>query len=507
MKMKNILLSLVVLLSAELCWAQNGFSTVNVSPDTTSKMKYTFPLNLKSGDPLNTIQAFQDFNKRSATIVWRTNKTLQLDSIVIHKPDFSGTALQRSRIRSFTYTDTDRVSSASYFQVSPQSGDTTGGLKEAFTYNTLFQLTEYEYSFWNSSNATWNVYGRQILDYNDKGLLSGYTTYYNDQNEFVPESKIEITYNDFQLPDLEVDYNWVDTLSSWKETYQYEYTYNGSKKLNSETLSYKADSTSQWVWLSKTEYGYGQGVLLTKTILDWNVDTWNRVSRSFFTYDDQHNLILQADKVWMDPPQMWLDDMEYRYEYDSNRRVSATNRRWFQDGHEWIIGDSTAIAYNSFSDTTSVIQYYSPTSGPESLTFYTYDTDIDFSSIRWPISYWAPIGSTFNKQVKEVFDSNRLSVDPDSSIYYYSLILTAATEIPKESWSVYPNPAKDEIKLLTSYSENAEAIEIYSLEGKLLKTLSAPNEITIPIQDLAPGMYVFRIKRGNTFLSGQFIKQ
>lgn len=67
---------------------------------------------------------------------------------------------------------------------------------------------------------------------------------------------------------------------------------------------------------------------------------------------------------------------------------------------------------------------------------------------------------------------------------------------------IYPNPAHDYLNVNTS--ENILAIELWSADGKLIKT---ENEKLIQISDLNTGVYIITVKTTQSTYSQKFIKQ
>ena len=62
-----------------------------------------------------------------------------------------------------------------------------------------------------------------------------------------------------------------------------------------------------------------------------------------------------------------------------------------------------------------------------------------------------------------------------------------------DNFSVYPNPAKDQVTV-TNPSESPAIIEIYNYQGKKMASYHINNTInTLSVKDLKPGMYLYSI--------------
>jgi hypothetical protein len=87
-----------------------------------------------------------------------------------------------------------------------------------------------------------------------------------------------------------------------------------------------------------------------------------------------------------------------------------------------------------------------------------------------------------------------------------SKIVTGMRE-PEISFSVYPNPAKDFIRVSTN-NYKASTIRMFDAMGKLMLTqiLHAEDNM-VPLQSLAPGIYVLYIQTGEFVKSLRIIKE
>jgi len=66
----------------------------------------------------------------------------------------------------------------------------------------------------------------------------------------------------------------------------------------------------------------------------------------------------------------------------------------------------------------------------------------------------------------------------------------------KSVWSVYPNPAKDQLTISTSSDESIDQIDVYSSQGTLLKSFAentSEGRVEINIGDFANGSYLIRV--------------
>jgi hypothetical protein len=77
---------------------------------------------------------------------------------------------------------------------------------------------------------------------------------------------------------------------------------------------------------------------------------------------------------------------------------------------------------------------------------------------------------------------------------------------------VYPNPVADLLKIdVSKLKTMAIEIAIYNAMGSVVYSntvkVKAGNEATVPVRQLAAGLYIYEIKAGETLVKGRFIKE
>lgn len=101
--------------------------------------------------------------------------------------------------------------------------------------------------------------------------------------------------------------------------------------------------------------------------------------------------------------------------------------------------------------------------------------------------------------ILDVLDSLALSVEMVSN--------------PERHFKFYPNPTSESIHIQQiSLGMKAEAIEVYSINGQLLQTVSDPTldngEYLVDVSNIPPGMYLLKLRFfGNQIISHKFIRQ
>lgn len=80
--------------------------------------------------------------------------------------------------------------------------------------------------------------------------------------------------------------------------------------------------------------------------------------------------------------------------------------------------------------------------------------------------------------------------------------LSIDEEVSVSEFKIYPNPANTFISI---GQKPADLIQVYSISGKLLKQSTKSN--TLQVSDLAPGVYLIRVKDPARSESARFVKE
>ncbi len=128
-------------------------------------------------------------------------------------------------------------------------------------------------------------------------------------------------------------------------------------------------------------------------------------------------------------------------------------------------------------------------------------------------SLWQGAPNTTAADVKEAIEMSAHQYDsPDSILGYgipdfrmawlYLVNQSATTNLVKKHWTVYPNPVRDFLVIQNKNSSTGKniRIDIYSIEGKLIRTWNKPGQNRIllsNIQNLPKGILLIKISSDN----------
>lgn len=155
-----------------------------------------------------------------------------------------------------------------------------------------------------------------------------YSDYYNSGQRY------DYTYNDRNLGDTQVIYNYVD--GEWVPVAKGEYWYDEAGNLDEEKTYNYVDG--QWVPYAWTTVSFdAAGNQLSYESLSWNGSAWVHLEdRMEYAYDEDGHQLLWSFNRWQEDTQSWLN--YYRIEQDFNDDGVITrqeNKYWNVDLQSW----------------------------------------------------------------------------------------------------------------------------------------------------------------------------
>jgi hypothetical protein len=94
----------------------------------------------------------------------------------------------------------------------------------------------------------------------------------------------------------------------------------------------------------------------------------------------------------------------------------------------------------------------------------------------------------------------------DMAINRHSL---GVNDINKDLASIYPNPAKDMLHITLKRQTEAAHINIINAAGAVVASFDSKNtaNISVPVQQLIPGIYFCEVRQGMAIVRSAFVKQ
>jgi hypothetical protein len=85
--------------------------------------------------------------------------------------------------------------------------------------------------------------------------------------------------------------------------------------------------------------------------------------------------------------------------------------------------------------------------------------------------------------------------------------LTAITDIESSAINIYPNPATDNINVMLPEDMTNAVFTLYNMQGKTLIRQEISNHYTVPINDIAKGLYIYHVTTDKQNYQGKIIRK
>ena len=334
---------------------------------------------------------------------------------------------------------------------------------------------------------------------------------YLEDTGWVYTSKHVMTYSGGLLTEFKY-LDWMEETNTWQELTKQNYTYTSLKKVKS-ILSYEKNVlTQQWKLVSREQNEYN-GLLLTKSTYDYDSGFGLQPeAKKEFTYTPTGKLKKINFFFWGFAPD-WTLKYKQEYEYNAIDTLSAISNWTYNDQlPDWEGVDRTEYIYTPYHALWFEIyqDWNSATSSwvNEYRTELIYDETVDGDMILWPEAQNEEnVISSFDKKLLAVTDD--LYDEPsgqwipfDTILPYYSLIV-ATHDVQVGSFSVFPNPASDEIVVEIGDHMNL-LIEIFDNLGRRINQQplnTSETHLQIDKESMPQGLYTWRVMHS----SGQFM--
>jgi len=350
---------------------------------------------------------------------------------------------------------------------------------------------------------------KSVYKYDSFNRTTTYISYfyykYNAGYYDVAVKKEYIYDNDNNLPNIEIRLSANYPYSTWKVTEKkyYYYDSNGNDTL---IIEQKMDNN---VWKNTYKYTktyYPNGKLHKTVTQNWNNGNWVGNYEVIRSYNSNYGLLSIVS----------TDDKNFFTRNTSNKVSSYLLKLDY--GSSWENVYKETYSYNVDGDMNRTyeydfINYWLLLKKDE----YFYDNSIDISSIVLPITFFLENDGLNYLNFQEhkplyalIYDrgNNSWSLSGDSVVYYYTKLPTAIDDVTiKEDIKLYPNPATKEITIIGLNNSSESRYSIFDIEGKLIKNgfVSNNTELSIKLDGMTPGIYIFTLEEGEYSISKKFI--
>lgn len=363
--------------------------------------------------------------------------------------------------------------------------------KDEYIYDSGNRNTSWAEKEWDNTTNTWGDSSKVELEFNDAGQVSVMNIYDVDgaTGELVLETRAESYYN----PEGQLDsvLHLVPAEgNTWELNGSQVYHYNAQGQL------------VQMDFTSTEEDEEGVYTVSMRFVYTYNASGHMATSSLYFIESEMEVLFSETEYIYDDAGRLVVDEISsmnfLTLEIEPNSR--------------------TDYEYNANGDVSiETFSFYESETGnwvPEFRDEYTYSS-ISFDEIIFP-SYLQFFGineeaTTFNYAVAQINSYENVDgewVDYERSTFYYSDgTATSTRDISGATFSVYPNPASDNITVRWD-NHGLLSLKVYHLTGAKAFERQVSSGTRVPVTSLSKGIYLYKLSEGDrTIFSGKFIKK
>lgn len=346
-----------------------------------------------------------------------------------------------------------------------------------------------------------NLISTYTLDYDNKMLRIKTEQWVEDFSAFKPQKIDTLVFNDLHQLTQVKSYNYSlisDTLQLLRtRIYQYQqnllsniheinFTGTALDTLNTSTETFTRVNGSE-LWIERTAF-INQDIVST--------------SKDISFYDTDGNL---TERLHLQefPWQTTTDTISnLTLEYNLQSNPLRQNLNFLSEP-----SDSLSMSYYNGLDLDTAL-YYKATPDPSQPWFLDlyrkleYDFSQSQDNIRYPMDVF--FMNYFKSQSKVIHETIYVesggTFEIDNRLtYHYSTDVLTHTESNKLSEAnplLFPNPAQNSIlvRLPPSVGHDPMQLNIFQLNGQLIKSMAITNNENIDITTLKPGFYIYQIK-------------
>jgi len=423
------------------------------------------------------------------------------DSVIVH--DW----FQNTFLKVLNRNEKGNMTHAIYFTTPPNNDDgkddplppiKTDSITATYHYNDT--LHQYHARPWNDITQEWVADTSQYREYNEDGLL------------------ITETYKDWDRAN--------NSGFSGGKRYNYYYAGNANgivlylfKKyiLDIGTGEYNLGVIKEYSYIEDTTY------ILTKAL---DFMSGELINYSYDTYKHYGDTAMQHIKqYWNSADEEWVNYSKLNETYNDNGdRTYYLAQLWDTGIDNWTNYNQAHTEYNVSGNIASHLVQMFNSGEWVNYRFFTYNYSIDNNLVYVLIEAWNYLGEWENAhQFFHTYDSNGNKIqllvqsadmmsgeweDVVKEDYYWNEFETSSiVDINQNLLKIYPNPAKNTIKISSELSLLNKTVKIYSVSGKLIQTCKLNGNNEIEISNLPKGIYFLKINNNQQQIIGKFIKE
>ncbi|MFI5220830.1 MAG: T9SS type A sorting domain-containing protein [Bacteroidia bacterium] len=362
--------------------------------------------------------------------------------------------------------------------------------QDMFFYDANGRQVEQVSNGWNPISGKWFVTGKSDLLFDVYGNFSHIYIYDYDtiKNTFVNYIKWDITADSSRKVLNDILAFWDSGKNQWVNQDKYDFTYGATGKLLTRIGTIWDQVKSQWVNHDKYDNTYSANGLTSLTIYyNWDtlVNSWVNPSFIEFAYDSAGR-----------------DTFETFYTFNSSNQkiISSTRQTKFNSKGRMTLqigaADTGKYFYDSNGNQISFYHFSYDNNGNisyASSTLYTFDYSISISDV-WPVSIGPYSVNMCTGIIDQQWINNRWVPQYRSTPHYTKIYNFGMEEVNnRETITVYPNPATNELTIQTDLTNKLNA-QLFDITGKQVTGIvSFINSVKINTEGISQGIYFLKI--------------
>jgi hypothetical protein len=369
--------------------------------------------------------------------------------------------------------------------------------------------TTYSYTFGRGG-----LLNQEEMDDNFVRFDDSYTYRYDSVMGYVNRYHRFQSFNSVNDATIYTYQKWVDSVSSWRDSARFRYTYSGTPAILVKTMF---QIWYNHAWADHVEYDnqYDNNGLRRMASL---------IYRMYFTYDNDGNLVQREDSSYSLSTSSWYRSQRLLFTYNMTNDISSyivqkwVLGNWENDKrYEYVLNGSTideTIVYNWDNNNWEY-------SGKD---VFSYDANQNKTIDEW--QYWDEATSSFKSDSREMWTYDNFNqpltylsetFEPSTGLwssttndflyrYYYQAFNPASVADVKDkdiSIKLFPQPANNSLTVELAKDLPSYTISVLDIYGKELKHVSANMKSNvIDVANLSSGIYFLRI---NSLAAKQFV--
>ncbi|GAA4840933.1 hypothetical protein GCM10023331_27420 [Algivirga pacifica] len=336
-------------------------------------------------------------------------------------------------------------------------------------------LREASYAEW-SVDTGWIGYAQSTWQYDEKGrVIENVRQVWEEQNgDWVNYEKLQVGFDQNDFLSAYHTYNWDRQTKQWKGISREEALYRPDGQLD-DFIKYKWDNNqADWSFELRQVFTYEGESLLAKVVVSlWDMTTqqWQSQLQEFFRYDEQQVLVEQEQQVWSEAAADWNN-------YSRLRRYTSEATVCEGDFIKEVVQEEKEL---------SVILLVEE----EGISYQWWNCDLRMRVDGATAPSFKPAQS--GVYALEVKKGN--CIQQSSCIQVMEQVVGVEVGSIDEKLAIYPNPIQNIFSLKGDV--DILALQLYDLNGRLIKELAPNVHGKYSAGALQEGMYFLKVIKQN----------